>query len=158
MNFTAESEKDLQEWLVPLKAVAGVESFRSSTPITYIHTELRMLWLNSVTYENETILHILARVGAQCVDKEHTVKLAAWCISYGVDVNASNISGQTALHLTLLYNSCREFVNLLLLRGGDVNTIRDVDGRSVNECLLQLSRGSVRASISPTTKPSTVAS
>jgi hypothetical protein len=156
MCFTAESEKDLQEWLVPLKAVAGVESFRTTAPITYVHAELLTLWAKSTTKTSETVLHLLARFRAQNTSEGSVVKLSAWFIANGVDVNAINTSKQTALHLALKFNGNKEFVNCLLLRGADVTTLRDSDGQTVSELLLQLTRGSVRASISPSSAPSTV--
>ena len=67
ISFLAENEKELQEWLMPLKAVSGVETLRASPPVNYIHTELCQLWVAAVDKNLETPLHLLVRY--HCIRK-----------------------------------------------------------------------------------------
>ncbi|RYH20822.1 hypothetical protein EON65_22400 [archaeon] len=71
MMFMCDNEKELQEWLVPLKAVAGVQNLRSQ-PVVYINTSLRSMWVNSVDLFMEGVLHVLARKAGQTTGA-HTI-------------------------------------------------------------------------------------
>lgn len=56
-----DDESSLQQWLLPLRAVAGVEGgLRESPPVKYIHVELRELWVRAVDQDGNTPLHHLA--------------------------------------------------------------------------------------------------
>ena len=62
LQFLAESEQELQEWLTPLRTLIGVESaFRSDPPVHYINSNLRDVWLAETNNFGETALHVASR-------------------------------------------------------------------------------------------------
>lgn len=70
IHFMTENERDLQEWLAPLKAVSGITTLRnqdeksessSTLKINYIQTESRQLWLQSPDFQGELGIHLLFR-------------------------------------------------------------------------------------------------
>jgi len=77
--------------------------------------------VNIRTNEEETILHLLVQRGRE----PDQVKFV---LSRGVDINAVDACGWTALHRAVLYN-LPEIVDLLIDEGADVN-LKDSDGRT----------------------------
>jgi myosin heavy subunit len=59
--LSVESERDLQGWLHPLKAAAGVTPFRMAQSIQFVNYELKESWLRRVNRFGDTVLHALAR-------------------------------------------------------------------------------------------------
>lgn len=53
----ARDEKDLQGWIYPIRAVAGVESFRQ-TNVNYIAVDLIEASVNEVNCIGQTPLHV----------------------------------------------------------------------------------------------------
>lgn len=154
MQFMAESEQDLQEWILPLKVIAGVEEKLrpesssgdgsgkgDTTPITYINFVIRQLWAAQTDHKGNTPLHLLAshlssHRPLSGESGEEVVKLAAWLIEHGCPVNAQNAQGQTALHVcanefSAGSESClghRELMRCLILKGADGSRLRDYNG------------------------------
>ena len=156
MSFMAESEQDLQEWLLPLKVIAGVEenlrpSGSDAAPIVYANMVIRQLWVSQTDRRGNTPLHWLAarmhgyrpnddaalsRIG-------DAVRLAAWFIEHGCNVNAQNDQGQTALHICayeFLASAVgtvgsREFMRCLVLKGADGSKLRDQQGNTALEAI-----------------------
>jgi hypothetical protein len=64
MLFIAANEQDFQQWLLPLRAVAGVQNFRD-TPVIYEQLALRKLWAGAVDREGNTALHTLVRAALE---------------------------------------------------------------------------------------------
>jgi ankyrin repeat protein len=65
IQFLVESEQDLQEWMLPLKLIAGVEENlrppnSSAPPITYVNLLVRQLWVSQRDHQGNTPLHVLA--------------------------------------------------------------------------------------------------
>ena len=147
MEFQTENEKDLQEWLLPLRALAGTgnsteRGFRPDggenspfEPIHYVNTDLRATWLNETNHEGETPLIVLCRFknrgadGSPIVPTARILQLAMWFSQNGCSLDAQNHSGQTALHVAIRYGNL-ELANCLIARGADT-TIRNADGCSV---------------------------
>jgi hypothetical protein len=145
MEFQADNEKDLQEWLLPLRALAGTgnteRGFRPGseedpfTPINYVNTDLRVAWLNEMNREGETPLIVLCRFknrgadGSPLVPTARILQLAMWLSQNGCSLDAQNKSGQTALHVAIRYGNL-ELANCLIARGADT-TIRNQEGFSV---------------------------
>ena len=77
--------------------------------------------VNIRTNEEETILHLLVQWGRE----PDQVKFV---LSRGVDINAADACGWTALHRAVLYN-LPEMAELLIAEGADVN-LKDSDGRT----------------------------
>ena len=145
MEFQPENEKDLQEWLLPLRALAGTgtgeRGFRPGLdedpfiPITYINTDLRVAWLNETNNGNETPLMILCRFrnrgsdGNPIVPTARVLQLAMWLSLNGCSLNMQNKLGQTALHIAIRYGNL-ELANCLISRGADT-TIRNNEGKTI---------------------------
>jgi len=132
MTFLAESEKDLQEWLIPLKAVAGVGTLRTSNPVKYINTDIRRLWVNVQDIENDTPLHTLVKVLSGQLKAQHdsnyierpvniedAIHFICWIVEFGCPVNAQNLRGETALFLAVVSNLDKNIVRALMLKGAD---------------------------------------
>jgi len=77
--------------------------------------------VNARTDKEETVLHLLIQWGRG----PDQVKFV---LSRGVDINAADACGWTALHRAVLYN-LPEIVKLLIAKGADVN-LKDSDGRT----------------------------
>jgi len=147
MEFMAENEKDLQQWLLPLRALAGTgtgeRGFRPGAdefdmdfiPINYVNSDLRVTWLNETNDDGETPLHVLARFknrgndGSPLVPTARILQLAMWFIVNGCDINAQNNCGQTALHVAVRYGNI-ELARCLVMKGAD-STIKNHDGNTV---------------------------
>lgn len=151
LEFLADNEKDLQEWLIPMRALTGtavggdrgfrplpdqgeVDNFKE---INYVNSELRSAWLNEVNNAGETPLLVLSRFrnrsadGSAIVPTARIVQLAMWLIVNGCDINAQNKIGQTALHVAVRFGNI-ELARCLVAKGADL-TIRNKDGRTVLE-------------------------
>lgn len=62
LEFLAETEIELQEWLVQLMSLVGVDhAFRNDPIVHYINSNLRAVWLAEQNNFGETPLHIAAR-------------------------------------------------------------------------------------------------
>lgn len=120
MTFVAANEQELQQWLLLLKSVAGVQGLRDENvkPVHYVNLTLRTLWLSATDQRKETALHILVKnsisnsratncsFAQRSADSEDTfflesIKLAAWFIENGCPKNAVNLDGETALHCAI---------------------------------------------------------
>lgn len=151
--FMAENEKEMQEWLTPLRAVAGVDTLRSS-PVTYVRMELRVLWLTQPDHEGESALHSLVHSNASLrmrlmnlpvqTDEsllyyrnkvEESVKLIAWLVENGCPVNIQNIHGDTALHIALTEEADPLVVRALITRGANPRNLRNNDNLSCFDIL-----------------------
>ncbi|MHC4509128.1 MAG: ankyrin repeat domain-containing protein [Planctomycetota bacterium] len=77
--------------------------------------------VNARTHEEETVLHLLVRWGE---DSDYV----KFVLSRGVNINAADACGWTALHRAVLYNR-PEIVEFLIAEGADVN-LKDSDGRT----------------------------
>ena len=86
MLFVTDSEKELQEWLIPLKALVGLDSaFRTTSQVTYVNSGLRDAWLTETNNFGETPLHIASRfyngacpfIRTQTVEKPISIGLPA---------------------------------------------------------------------------------
>ena len=151
LEFLADNEKELQEWLIPMRALTGSAGgeggFRPALgdsamdapvkSINYINSELRIAWLNDVNKEGETPLIVLCRFrnrgadGSPIVPSARIMQLALWLIVNGCNINAQNKYGQTALHVAVRYGNL-ELARCLVAKGADL-TIRNNDGRTVLE-------------------------
>ncbi len=147
MLFLAESEQELQEWMMPMRAVAGAGTLRSSSVVRYVNTDLRALWLNTADKNGQTPLHWLVIYAAQykadideeSVEKhskhaskyslEETLKALAWLVEFGCDVNAKNEVGETALHVAIRAKVETSIVQALLVKGSDSKS-KDNEGNT----------------------------
>jgi myosin heavy subunit len=131
LTFLCDSEKDLQEWLLPLKAVAGVGTFRS-TPVRYINTDLRKLWLTKEAAGKETPLHCLIKSkrvqnsglvrgnnASNDLFIEEVVVIIAWFVEFGCPVNQPNIHGDAPLFVAVSSNVDSRIVRALIIKGAD---------------------------------------
>jgi myosin heavy subunit/ankyrin repeat protein len=91
--FVCENEKELQEWLIPLKVLIGIDSaFRTTSPVTYVNSGLRDAWLAERNAFGETPLHIACRfyngacpfIRTQVVERRVSVSAGAVGSSTGV--------------------------------------------------------------------------
>jgi hypothetical protein len=149
MAFLADSEQDLQEWISPLKSIAGVEenlrpAGSAAPPIEYVNLVVRRLWASQADRRGNTALHCLAsslngyRPHAGVAESRilDAVQYAAWLIEHGCPVNAQNDLGQTALHICAYEFSAsaaptvgsRELMRCLILKGADGTKLRDSNG------------------------------
>lgn len=172
--FVMDNEKELQEWLIPLKVLVGIDNaFRTTSPVTYVNSVLKDAWLTEVNAFGETPLHIAARfyngacpfIRTQTVERPvpvnnpsidgripstpkrdvksrlntlepvllspfrpqvplvRVLQLCMWLIESGCHIDATNLDGQTALHLAVQHRNT-ELVRCLVRKGADVD-IRD---------------------------------
>jgi ankyrin repeat protein len=77
--------------------------------------------VNARTDKKETVLHLLIQWGRK-------PDQVGFVLDRGVDINAADACGWTALHRAVLYNR-PEIVELLIAEGADVN-LKDGDGRT----------------------------
>mmetsp|Transcript_17676 Transcript_17676/g.39962 ORF Transcript_17676/g.39962 Transcript_17676/m.39962 type:complete len:1692 (+) Transcript_17676:116-5191(+) len=103
-SFALSDEQELQAWLLPLRAVAGVQSFRDSA-VTYCNVKAREVWAGSLDSQGNSPLHLLVQSClAQCTTgppDEAFVWLAAWLAEHGADVNQQNKQGKSPIDLAL---------------------------------------------------------
>ena len=121
--FFAENEIELQDWLMPLKSVIGIGTFRtnSNKPVNYINYEIRRLWTSIFDKKKQTPLHYLAmnlHKGSKLLDEE--IDVACWLIENGCDLNAQDIDGNTPLHLAVINNSSLNLLRCFLIKGSDI--------------------------------------
>jgi hypothetical protein len=153
MAFMADSEQDLQEWILPLKAIAGVEETQrpAGSPIDYANMVVRQLWATQRDRRGSTALHLLAssihgyRPQGEAAETRvgDAVQLAAWLIEHGCDVNAQNDAGHTALHVLVYEYSpsmaltvgSRELMRCLILKGADGSRVRDNSGSTALDAI-----------------------
>lgn len=117
MYFFFDSEKDLQEWLIPLKLMAnGVKKIRDG-PVVYLDVELRRQWISEKNNHNQTPLHILASsLGGGLTDVEESVRndyllrkndsenllwICAWLVNCGCPIDEVDENNETALHIAI---------------------------------------------------------
>lgn len=153
MQFMADTEQELQEWILPLKVIAGVEEKlrpdnSNAPPIVYVNFVIRQLWAAQTDHKGNTPLHLLASHLASHRPlpngrPDEAVQLAAWLIEHGCPVNAQNAQGQTALHICAVEFSTgsessvghRELMRCLILKGADGNRLRDYNGDTALEAI-----------------------
>ena len=143
--FIAETEKELQEWLIPLKVLVGIDSaFRTTSPVAYVNSGLRDKWLSEINIFGDTALHVAARFynGASPVvtssaahaklrrtrpvlqqDRPQVplvrlLQLCMWLVESGCPINAQNDDGQTALHVAVQFHNT-ELVSCLIKKGAN---------------------------------------
>ena len=111
----AESEKDLLEWVNPVKAAAGVKPFRD-TPIRYVNAEFRESFLSMTNKRGETPLHCLAATGLDPkspADSERMVTVAGWLIDAGCSIDGRTKAGLTALQVAIAHQNISMIVFLV---------------------------------------------
>jgi hypothetical protein len=137
VEFQMDSEQDLQEWLLPLKALAGVTTtFRSSdVPVTYVSSELRKTWLSSVNNEGETALHVLSKfrnrksTGELIVPTARILQLAMWLIDNGCPIDYQDKNKQTALHIAIRFGNL-EMARCFIAKGANTQLTNN-EGRKI---------------------------
>ena len=108
VSLMADTERELQEWLNLLKAVAGVPSqpLRSgaslAVPLYTVNPAVRSAFFNQKNASGATPLHALAEASAAVSGVEATVEhlsAAAWLVGGGADVSARDVMDRTALQI-----------------------------------------------------------
>lgn len=139
MEFMAESEMEMQHWLLPLRSISGMiltdSHFRPTltsasgygvTPVAYVNSELLQSWLSLKNQDGETSLHVLARFrnrddeGDIIMPTSKILLIAMWLVQNGCPLNQQNKEGQTALHVAVRYGNI-ELGQCLVGKGADVN-------------------------------------
>jgi hypothetical protein len=127
ISFLAETEKELQEWLMPLKAVAGVDTLRESPPVQYVHTELCQLWVAAVDKNLETPLHLLVRY--------HCLRQASKANVVSEQKNVDGANKAPARRVSVIQRIKQSIVaqkGLENSEDGGVNKNGDDEGKDVN--------------------------
>lgn len=132
IGFLAENEIELQEWLMPLKSVIGIGTFRinSNKPVHYVNYEIRKLWTSILDKKNQTPLHYLAMNLYQgLVSAVDEIEIACWLIENGCNLNTRDKDGNTPLHLAISNGSTKELVRCFVIKGSDI-TIKNNSNRT----------------------------
>lgn len=144
IEFMAETEVELQEWLLPMKSIAGVSNcFRSSSPVKYVSSELRKTWLSQVNSEGDTPLHVLAKFknrnnfGELVVPTGKILQLAMWLIDNGCPLDHQNRSKQTALHLAVRYAN-KEMARCFVAKGANISIPNGDNRKLVDVCTAEV--------------------
>jgi myosin-5 len=136
MTFLCESEEDLQRWLIPLRAMSGVDTLRTSS-VSYVKLELYQLLLNSEDKSGNSPLHcLIAAASTKSFDEQsinQCLNVLCWFIENGSLVSHQNRDGNTPLHLALQHRLHPLLVKCLLLKGADTKTKRNADGKTTME-------------------------
>ena len=139
MEFLAESEQEMQQWLLPLRSISGMinngSDFRPTLtsasgfgvePVKYVNCELLRSWLSEKNCDGDTPLHILSRFknrdedGCIIMPTSKILLIAMWLVQNGCPLNEQNFDGQTALHLAVRYGNI-ELGQCLVAKGADVD-------------------------------------
>jgi hypothetical protein len=136
MTFLCESEEDLQRWLIPLRAMSGVDTLRTSA-VSYIKMELYQVLLNSEDKSGNFPLHcLIIAASAKSIEQQiggPYLKVLSWFIESGSLVSHQNQEGNTPLHLALLLRVHPLLVKCLLLKGADTKSKRNANGQTTME-------------------------
>jgi hypothetical protein len=118
MFFFFDSEKDLQEWLIPLKLMAnGVKKIREGSPVVHVDIHLRQQWVSEKNRWNQTALHVLASsLGCGLINITESTRIdylqqknssidllnvCAWLVSCGCEIDEVDGNNETALHIAI---------------------------------------------------------
>lgn len=124
---------------------AGIGSLRragsTSSPVKYVNTRLRELWVGAVDCEGNTALHVAAMLveRSEKGGNEEAARLACWLLENGLNVNTQNVHGETALHICMKAargQRGRMLIRCLAMKGADAQNIIDEDGNNVVAVLL----------------------
>jgi len=126
LRALGHGETTTQEWLLALSRVSSITPFRDGFA-RMRNPELCSLWLNELTWAEESALHTLARGGGSGGSTDQ-VAVAAWLIDHGVPVNLANHDGQTALHLAIFNNN--ETLAFCLFKKGASLSVKDKVGKT----------------------------
>ena len=148
MEFMAESEQEMQQWLLPLRSISGMihsdSHFRPTLtsasgygvdPVNYVDCELRQSWLSERNTSGDTPLHVLARFrnrdeeGSIILPSSKILIISMWLVQNGCPLNGQNKEGQTALHVAVRYGNI-ELAQCLVAKGADVD-LKNHSGQSV---------------------------
>ena len=158
MEFMAENDQEMQQWLLPLRSISGMinsdSHFRPTLtsasgygvdPVVYVNCELLQAWLSEKNCEGDTPLHILSRFrntdddGSPIMPTSKILLISMWLVQNGCPLNGQNNEGQTPLHLAVRYGNV-ELGQCLVAKGADV-TIENKSGQTVLDmCTPDLSK------------------
>ena len=126
LRALGHGETTTQEWLLALSRISSIMPFREGFA-RLRNPELCRLWLNELTWAEESALHTLARGGGSGGSTDQ-VAVAAWLVDHGVPVNLANHDGQTALHLAIFNNN--ETLAFCLFKKGASLSVKDKAGKT----------------------------
>jgi hypothetical protein len=138
MEFMAETEMEMQQWLLPLRSISGMintdSHFRPTLtsasgygvdPVVYVNSELLKAWLSDTNQDGDTPLHVLAKFrncdeeGDIIMPTSKILQISMWLVQNGCPLNAQNKEGQTALHIAVRYGNI-ELAQCFVAKGADV--------------------------------------
>ena len=125
----SNSEEELQKWLLNISQIASFDRFRHYAP-RFRNPQLIRQWLSQLTWARESCLHTAVHAANSSLRKARkaalaeygglemggvdavfnvdanklsfeSIKVVAWVIDMGANVNQKNHDGQTALHLAV---------------------------------------------------------
>lgn len=129
LSFVADTEEEVHEWMTAIRKVHGVRIATSSPPyhnMICIDSYLRREYLNMKNKAGFTPLHL----AVQNEDDEgfEAAKVSVWLIENGADVNAIDVSGNTALHYAVILERF-DLVETLMKRGADP-TVKNLEDKT----------------------------
>jgi len=164
MEFMAENDIEMQQWLLPLRSISGMinndSHFRPTLstasgygvdPVIYVNCELRQAWLSERNADGDTPLHVLSRFrnkdedGSPIMPTSKILLIAMWLVQNGCPLNAQNNEGQTPLHIAVRYGNV-ELGQCLVAKGADV-TLENKSRQTVLElCTPDLAKRTTKLS------------
>lgn len=148
MEFMAETDMEMQQWLLPLRAISGMinsdSHFRPTLTsasgygvdkVIYVNCELLQAWLSERNNDGESPLHVLARFrnrdedGLPIMPTSKILQISMWLVQNGCPLNGQNAEGQTPLHVAVRFGNI-ELGQCLIAKGADAS-IKNNSGQSV---------------------------
>ncbi|KAG7390369.1 hypothetical protein PHYPSEUDO_008197 [Phytophthora pseudosyringae] len=132
LSFVADTEHEAHEWMLAIRKVQGVRVTTTSPPnhnMICIDTGLRRDYVNMKNKLGFTPLHLAVQNDED--EGFEAAKVCVWLIENGVDSNAVDENGDTALHYAVELGRY-DLVETLMKRGAD-STIKNLKGLSAME-------------------------
>jgi myosin-5 len=133
LQFKADNEAELQQWMTPLRAITGVTSGVQQNT-RHLDLGFRRDWLRLTNKQGDTPLHFVAHyrntsTRAQHVPAHRQVMAASWLLEMGSLVNVQDSAGNTPLHLADLQDKNNELTSCLIIKGANA-ALRNSAGQS----------------------------
>ncbi|RLN91499.1 hypothetical protein BBJ28_00021197 [Nothophytophthora sp. Chile5] len=129
LSFVADTEEEVHEWMLAIRKVQGVRVATTNPPnhnMICIDTSLRRDYVNMKNKVGFSPLHLAVQNDED--EGFEAAKVCVWLIENGVDVDAVDESGDTALHYAVELGRY-DLVETLMKRGAD-SSIQNLKGLS----------------------------
>ncbi len=126
MYFQADSEAELQSWLVAVRKSNVQTGTVHKKDRSYLNLKQRSAICRLKNLRGETALHLIAMSPPK--SGSVSIEIALWLAENGEEIDVQNIDGMTGLHLAIM-NGNVEMAAALVRKGADMS-IKDCNGKT----------------------------